>query len=182
MNDFERRKCLELTNKMLHMDLCKPFKDRVDPIRDGAPNYNDIVKHPMDLSTIRKNLNGNEHRQIEDWAASVNLVWSNAMLFNSEGTLLHLIAKEMEMWFKRKYESTPRNRDEEWMMMLGKSTKKMVYLSQHPPASIVPIKATQNSEGDDDRQPRGERAHKSKTAETRRSPRGGVEEEEEEDS
>ena len=141
MNDFERRKCLELTNKMLHMDLCKPFKEKVDPIRDGAPNYNEIVKHPMDLGTIRKNLNNGEYKQLDEWADDVNLVWHNAILFNNEGTLIHLMAKEMEMWFKKKLERMPRNKDEEWVMMLRKWTKRMMYLTQHPPASIVPMKA-----------------------------------------
>lgn len=143
MNDFEKRKCLEVTNKMLHMDLCKPFKEKVDPIRDGAPNYNEIVKHPMDLSTIRKNLITNELKSMDEWAAAVNLVWHNAMLFNSEGTLIHLIAKEMKEWFDKKYGKMPRTKDEEWMMLLRKSTKKMMYLSQRPPATIVPMKATE---------------------------------------
>ena len=146
MNDFERRKCLELTNKMLHMDMCKPFKDKVDPIRDGAQNYNEIVKHPMDLSTIRKNLNNGQYKLLDEWADDVNLVWHNAMLFNSEGTLIHLVAKEMEMWFKKKFKNMPRNTDEEWVMMLRKSTKKMMYLTQHPPASIVPMKAATEEE------------------------------------
>lgn len=143
MNDFEKRKCLEVTNKMLHMDLCKPFKEKVDPIRDGAPNYNEIVKHPMDLSTIRRNLMANELKGMDEWAAAVNLVWHNAMLFNGEGTLIHLIAKEMKEWFDKKYSKMPRTKDEEWMTLLRKSTKKMMYLSQHPPATIVPMKTTE---------------------------------------
>lgn len=129
---------MELTGKMLHKDICKPFKEKVDPVRDGALNYNEIVRRPMDLTTIRKNLTTNEYKTIDDWIAAVELVWANAMLFNGEGTLIHLMAKEMELWFRKKCETMPRSKDEEWMAMLGKATRKMQYLSQHPPTTIIP--------------------------------------------
>ncbi|KAK8887586.1 hypothetical protein M9Y10_038636 [Tritrichomonas musculus] len=137
MNEFEKKKCLELTNKMHKMDLCRPFKDKVDPIRDGAPDYFQIVKRPMDLTTIRRKLNSNDYKSIDTWAADVNQVWTNAKLYNNEGTLIYVMAQEMEIWFGRKFESMPRNKDEEWMEMLRKSTKKLFDLSRHPPSSIV---------------------------------------------
>lgn len=137
MNEFEKKKCLELTNKMHKMDLCRPFKDKVDPVRDGAPDYFQIVKRPMDLTTIRKKLNNNDYKSIDAWATDVNQVWINAKLYNNEGTLIYVMAQEMEIWFGRKFESMPRNKDEEWMEMLRKSTKKLFDLSTHPPVSIV---------------------------------------------
>jgi hypothetical protein len=140
MNDFERRKCLELTNRMLRMDLCRLFREKVDPVRDGAPGYNDIVKTPMDLGTVKKLLSANEFKHITEWARAVNLIWSNAMVYNSEGTLIHLIAQEMEAWFRRKFENLPRNKDEEWMLQLRKSSRRMLDLSQHPPPSLVALR------------------------------------------
>lgn len=137
MNEFEKKKCLELTNKMHKMDLCRPFKDKVDPVRDGAPDYFQIVKRPMDLTTIRRKLNNNDYKSIDAWATDVNQVWINAKLYNNEGTLIYIMAQEMEIWFGRKFESMPRNKDEEWMEMLRKSTKKLFDLSTHPPTSIV---------------------------------------------
>ncbi|OHT07427.1 Bromodomain containing protein [Tritrichomonas foetus] len=142
MNEFEKKKCLELTNKMHRMDLCKPFKEKVDPVRDGAPDYFQIVKRPMDLTTIRKKLNSNDYRSIDLWVADVNQVWTNAMLYNNEGTLIYVIAQEMEIWFKKKFESMPRNKDEEWMEMLRKSTKKMFDLARNPPSSIAGNRST----------------------------------------
>jgi hypothetical protein len=122
------------------MDLCRPFREKVDPVRDGAPGYNDIVKTPMDLGTVKKLLTSNEFKHISEWVKAVNLIWSNAMLYNQQGTLIQLIAQEMEMWFRRKAENLPRNKDEEWMNQLRKSSKRMLDLSIHPPPSMVAIR------------------------------------------
>ena len=139
MNEFEKRKCLELTNKMLRKDLCRLFKEKVDPERDGAPDYYTIIKHPMDLTTIRKKLNANEYRSIDQWAGDVNLIWKNAKIYNIEGSIIHFIAKELEEWFARKLIQLPRNKDEEWMLQLRKSSTALMRLASHPPSSIVPM-------------------------------------------
>ena len=75
MNDFDKRKCVELTNKMLHKDLCRPFREKVDPERDGAPDYLEIVKNPMDLTTVRKKLVAGEYKSISEWSDDVNLIF-----------------------------------------------------------------------------------------------------------
>jgi len=137
MNDFEKRKCLELTNKMFVKDLCRPFKEKVDPERDGAPDYFTIIKNPMELSTIKKKLAANDYKTIEQWAEDVNLIWKNAKLYNNEGTLIYLIAQELENWFNRKLARIPRNKDEEWVFLLRKSSKALSRLAQHPPTAIV---------------------------------------------
>ncbi|KAH0785269.1 Bromodomain containing protein [Histomonas meleagridis] len=142
MNDFKKQKCIELTNKMLRMDLCRPFKDKVDPIRDGAPDYLTIVQRPMDLTTIRKKLNNNEYKSYENWAEDVNQVWENAMIYNNEGTLIYVMAQDMELWFRKKYQNLPQDRDEEWMKTLRKASKKMLELSRHPPSSIASARAS----------------------------------------
>lgn len=151
MNDFEKRKCLELTTKMQHRDLCRPFKEKVDPVRDGALDYYTYVTKPMDLSLVKRKLNNNDYYSMNEWAEDVNQIWKNAMIYNNEGTLIYLIAQEMELWFKKKFESIPRNKDEEWMTSLRKSTKKLFDLSLHPSAQIVAMR--QSSKDDIPYQP-----------------------------
>ena len=136
MNNFEKHKCIELTNKMIHKDLCRPFRDKVDPVRDYAPDYFSIVHRPMDLTTIKKKLNNNEYKSYENWAEDVQQVWENAMIYNNEGTLIYLMAQDMENWFRRKYKKLPRTKDEEWMILLKKASKKMLMLSKNVPANL----------------------------------------------
>ena len=139
MNEFEKRKCLDLTNKMLRKDLCRLFREKVDPERDGAPDYYTIIKQPMDLTTIRKKLNSNEYKSIEQWIDDMNLIWKNAKLYNTEGSIIHFIAQELEQWFAKKCTQIPRNKDEEWMLQLRKSSTALMRLASHPPSSIVPM-------------------------------------------
>ncbi|EAY09975.1 Bromodomain containing protein [Trichomonas vaginalis G3] len=139
MNDFEKRKCHELISDMFRKDLTRPFREKVDPERDGAPDYLEIVKQPMDLSTVKKKLAAGEYKTIDLFTSDVNLIWKNAKLYNEEGTLLHLIARELEEWFANKIAKLPRNKEEEWMLQLLKSSQRMSILAHHVPQSIVPM-------------------------------------------
>lgn len=139
MNDFEKRKCLELTNKMLHKDLCRPFRNKVDPENDGAPDYYDVIKNPMDLTTVRKKLVAGEYKSIALWSEDVKLIFKNARSYNDEGSLIDLISQELEQWFARKMAQMPHNKEEEWMLSLRKYSSVLSRLSNHPPSSIVPM-------------------------------------------
>ena len=48
----------------------------------GIPDYPDIVKNPMDFSTIQQNIENHVLQTREDFASSVRLVFSNALLYN----------------------------------------------------------------------------------------------------
>lgn len=64
-----------------------PFIDPVDPIALGIPDYFDVVKHPMDLSTVMKGLRDNSrspqqhmYRGFNEFAADVRLIFDNCLL------------------------------------------------------------------------------------------------------
>ena len=71
------------------------FHKRVDPVKMELPDYFDVVKEPMDLTIIRKRLDGNMYREISTFEVDVELVFTNAMLYNEEGTDVYEVAKEM---------------------------------------------------------------------------------------
>ncbi|XP_051115699.1 uncharacterized protein LOC127240892 [Andrographis paniculata] len=54
-----------------------------------VPDYYDVVKQPMDFPTIRKKLRKNCYKSLEDLQADVQLLCSNAMLFNGPDTVYH---------------------------------------------------------------------------------------------
>ena len=62
-----------------------PFLQPVDPVAMNIPDYLEIIKEPMDFSTIQKNI---EERAIvtrDDFAAAVRLVFDNAFKYNKPG-------------------------------------------------------------------------------------------------
>lgn len=58
------------------------FSARVDHVKLQLHDYLDVIKRPMDLGTVKRNLEQKVYRTFEQFAADVNLVWSNAMKYN----------------------------------------------------------------------------------------------------
>jgi bromodomain-containing factor 1 len=72
------------------------FLDPVDPVALGIPSYPEIVREPMDLSTIRSLLNGGsfENDPVE-FGRLLDLIFTNSTLFNPPSTLVHQNSLEM---------------------------------------------------------------------------------------
>ncbi|KAJ9083190.1 hypothetical protein DSO57_1037226 [Entomophthora muscae] len=65
------------------------FRLPVDPVLLGIPNYLDVVKHPMDLRTIRTQLEAHQYTCFEEFDHDVLLITDNACLFNKPETWVH---------------------------------------------------------------------------------------------
>ena len=59
----------------------------------------------MDYTTIEKRLDSNRYSRLEDFASDVQLVYSNAMTYNQQGTKVHVLAKEGMELFDKEYEN-----------------------------------------------------------------------------
>ena len=56
------KKCLKIINSLKSHWSCDPFLEPVDPIALGIPNYFEIIKNPMDLSSVEAKLKGNWYK------------------------------------------------------------------------------------------------------------------------
>ncbi|XP_045783468.1 bromodomain-containing protein 8-like isoform X2 [Maniola jurtina] len=66
------------------------------PITDEeAPGYSIVVKRPMDLTTIRRNIDAGVIRTTAEFQRDVLLMLSNALLYNSSSHSVYSMAKEM---------------------------------------------------------------------------------------
>ncbi|CAG9577615.1 unnamed protein product [Danaus chrysippus] len=66
------------------------------PITDEeAPGYSVVVKRPMDLTTIRRNIDSGNIRTTAEFQRDVLLMLSNALLYNSSSHSVYSMAKEM---------------------------------------------------------------------------------------
>jgi len=67
-----------------------PFKR---PVTDKeAPDYKDIITNPMDFSTLRKRIEAGLVPDVGALVAGLNLIFSNAMLYNAKGSDYHKMA------------------------------------------------------------------------------------------
>ncbi|KAI8585824.1 Bromodomain-containing protein, partial [Geranomyces variabilis] len=85
-------------------ELCKhasawPFKTPVDPVLVGAPDYFDVVKRPMDLSTVERKLASHQYSEVQDFADDVQLMLNNCFLYNPPTNTVHQLGKSLEGYF-----------------------------------------------------------------------------------
>lgn len=85
--------CKEITQELLEQPLFEPFRDPVDS--SIAPDYRNIIKNPIDLSTIHKKLESNQYHSIEDWQKDIQLISKNCEQYNGAQDRLTKVAKEM---------------------------------------------------------------------------------------
>ncbi|GMM34851.1 chromatin-binding protein [Saccharomycopsis crataegensis] len=96
----------ELTSKK-HETYNYPFLEPVDPVALDCPTYFDIVKIPMDLSTIQNKLQNNQYNALEEFYNDVKLVFKNCYAFNPENTPVNLMGHKLEAIFDKKWLDKP---------------------------------------------------------------------------
>ncbi|GMM30025.1 chromatin-binding protein [Martiniozyma asiatica (nom. inval.)] len=84
-----------------------PFLQPVDPVAMECPNYFEIVKEPMDLTTVEKKLLEGKYERANDFETDVRLIVTNCFLFNPEGTLVYNLGKKLENYFNVKWADRP---------------------------------------------------------------------------
>jgi hypothetical protein len=75
----------------------------VDPIQLGIPDYNDVVKVPMDLGTVKRRLETGHYRDLVNFVQDVHLCFDNAMLYNPRNSDVHTLAKSLKREFDNHY-------------------------------------------------------------------------------
>ncbi|KDR75180.1 hypothetical protein GALMADRAFT_69959 [Galerina marginata CBS 339.88] len=67
---------------------------------DDVPDYFDIVKHPMDFSTIQHKISTGQYKTFDAFVDDVQLVFDNCRLYNPETTIYAKNARFMDQFFK----------------------------------------------------------------------------------
>lgn len=95
----ENAYCKKIVRMLMNHEYGWPFIQPVDPVALNIPDYFDIIKHPMDLSTIMTKLQKNHYSSMTDFVKDVELVFSNARTYNPPGTDVHLMANTLSNYF-----------------------------------------------------------------------------------
>ncbi|TFL06150.1 hypothetical protein BDV98DRAFT_558917 [Pterulicium gracile] len=99
MSVNEIRACRLVLTKLQRNKHANLFKQPVDPIRDHAPNYFDVIKQPMDLSTMNAKLEGGHYKDRFGFEADFRLMILNAMEYNMNGSFAHNEALAVRSFF-----------------------------------------------------------------------------------
>ncbi|KAI9250293.1 Bromodomain-containing protein, partial [Sporodiniella umbellata] len=109
-NDGQLKFCsqaLKELKKSKYRDINFPFLQPVDVVALSIPDYVEIVKHPMDLSTIEKKLNDQEYLEPEDFEQDIRLMFNNCYLYNPPTLPVHKMGRQLEKVFDDKWAQRP---------------------------------------------------------------------------
>eukprot|EP01083_Nonionella_stella_P034584 94651_1 len=99
----ELQQCLALLDELTKQEDADAFLNPVDWEALKLPDYPVIIKKPMDLGTIRDNINDGKYDDAYDFAEDVRLVWKNAKLYNTPGSPIYINAESLSQLFERKF-------------------------------------------------------------------------------
>lgn len=77
-----------------------PFLEPVDP--QVVTDYRSIIKHPMDLGTVKKKILAGVYGAFEEMNADIQLIISNCLLYNPPNTLYAKCAKKLDDFYQEK--------------------------------------------------------------------------------
>uniref|UniRef100_K3WV95 Bromo domain-containing protein n=1 Tax=Globisporangium ultimum (strain ATCC 200006 / CBS 805.95 / DAOM BR144) TaxID=431595 RepID=K3WV95_GLOUD len=66
-----------------------------EPVPDDVPKYREIIKEPMDLSTMRKKAKRGKYKSVEMFTDDFNLMIRNCMTFNPDSTVFYKEGKRI---------------------------------------------------------------------------------------
>ncbi|KAL7103688.1 hypothetical protein ACP275_08G195200 [Erythranthe tilingii] len=106
---FDKRKnqvfknCSSLLQRLMKHKHGWVFNEPVNVKTLGLVDYHDIIKHPMDLGTIKTRLSQNLYKSPWEFAEDVRLVFSNAMTYNPKGHDVHIMAEQLLQIFEERW-------------------------------------------------------------------------------
>ncbi|KAG7317303.1 hypothetical protein KOW79_019601 [Hemibagrus wyckioides] len=104
------RYCTGIVKEMFakkHASYAWPFYKPVDVETLGLHDYHDIIKHPMDLTTIKDKLDNRQYRDAQEFAADVRLMFSNCYKYNPPDHEVVVMARKLQDVFEMRFAKMP---------------------------------------------------------------------------
>ncbi|XP_031280683.1 transcription factor GTE7-like [Pistacia vera] len=102
------RSCSQILTKMMKHKHGWVFNEPVDVVSLSLHDYHDIIKNPMDLGTVKLNLERKLYGTVLDFAADVRLTFNNALKYNPQGHDVHVMAETLLGKFERMFKPVVR--------------------------------------------------------------------------
>ncbi|XP_061657116.1 bromodomain-containing protein 2-like [Syngnathoides biaculeatus] len=107
---IQLRYCEEILKEMLskkHVTYAWPFYKPVDAEALQLHDYHDIIKYPMDLSTVKAKMKRGEYQDAQRFAADVRLIFSNCYKYNPPHLEVVAGAKKLQDVFEKRFAKIP---------------------------------------------------------------------------
>ncbi|KAJ8362752.1 hypothetical protein SKAU_G00115830 [Synaphobranchus kaupii] len=104
------RYCDSILREMLskkHAAYAWPFYKPVDAKALELHDYHEIIKHPMDLSTVKKKMDERQYADAQSFAADVRLMFSNCYKYNPPDHEVVAMARKLQDVFEMRFAKMP---------------------------------------------------------------------------
>lgn len=104
------RYCNEILKAMLskkHYAYAWPFHTPVDAEALQLHDYHNVIKYPMDLSTIKKKMDSRQYPDAQAFAADVRLIFSNCYKYNHPSHDVVAKARKLQGVFEQRFAKMP---------------------------------------------------------------------------
>ncbi|CAH1390893.1 unnamed protein product [Nezara viridula] len=99
--DDLRQALMPTLEKLYRQDESLPFRQPVDPQSLGIPDYFDIVRTPMDLSTVKRKLDTGQYSDPWEYVDDVWLMFDNAWLYNRKTSRVYRYCTKLSEVFEQ---------------------------------------------------------------------------------
>ena len=127
MTPYLKEKCLNIVKEFLKAKVFFEFRNRVP--RD-VQNYYSTIKHPMCLTDLKRNLDNDKYKTLDDFKYDMNLIWSNCIEFNGEHSTLGHLANLGQHRMNLIFENFPITKEEEFLKKLRQSVERLQLYNQ----------------------------------------------------
>ncbi|XP_078082260.1 bromodomain-containing protein 3b isoform X6 [Mustelus asterias] len=104
------RHCDNILREMLskkHAAYAWPFYKPVDAEALELHDYHEIIKHPMDLSSVKKKMDSRDYLDAQGFAADIRLMFSNCYKYNPPDHEVVAMARKLQDVFEMRFAKMP---------------------------------------------------------------------------
>lgn len=121
----DMEKCAIILSSVMENPHAFEFLRPVDPVKQGIPQYFNVIKHPMDLGTVKAKLRNHQYKTPDQFDQDVRLMLNNCYKFNPPQTYVYNEARQLEEAYS-----------EEWSRWFGNKRKAEDMSHSHVPENI----------------------------------------------
>ncbi|KAI8934967.1 hypothetical protein NX059_008633 [Plenodomus lindquistii] len=126
MTEAQNRFLLERIRNTKKIKVSIAFKDPVNPVLLNIPTYPEIVKKPMDLSTMEHKLKDKKYNNVREFMADLDQMIENSELFNNKQHPVTQAGYNLRAYFLKGMGKMPRGSAAEVPPPKGKAKKPTV--------------------------------------------------------
>lgn len=104
---MQLRYCNTILKNLRRLKDVYPFLKPVDPVALNIPDYLNVIKKPMDISTVQTILDNNEYKSYTEFNEDVETIFANCAQYNGPESFVTKMAQNVQKTYHKFYEKMP---------------------------------------------------------------------------